>query len=105
MASLKSKRKTQAKIARLDEKIEYLNEDERQVLEEQLERDMEDLKRVSTERMEKAIKVVSDKFNLIDSNFSLTGFSDKGNKCQVALTNEDFDITVLVKDTEKFEII
>lgn len=105
MASLKSKRKVEAKIEKLDNEAKYLNKEEEEILKEQIDRGKEEDSKVSIARMEKAIEVVSQKFNLTDDNFALTGFSDKGNKFQMSLSNEDFDITVLVKDTEKFEIV
>lgn len=82
----------------------YLNSEEEEALKKQIDSDIEDGSKVATARMEKVLKVVSDKFNLTDGNFVLTGFSDKNTKFQMSLSNEDFDITILMKDTEKFEI-
>ena len=87
-----------------DKEDKYLNEREREALEKQVDSDNEDSSKVATVRMEKALKVVSDKFNLTNDDFILKGFSDKGTKFQMSMSNDDFDITILVKDTEKFEI-
>ena len=55
--------------------------------------------------METAVEVVSNLFNLNSKGFSVTGFADKGSKIQLSMTNGDFDITVVVKDAEKFGIV
>lgn len=117
MATLKNKRKQEAKIENLTKEVEktapveevpvspYMNEAEQTALAEQHERDTADSKKVSTEKMQRAVEVVSDHFNLYDKSFSVNGFADKGSKCQLSMSNEYFDIVITVKDTEKFAII
>lgn len=119
MATLKSKRKKEAVIEELEEAVvesspvvsedetnnPYLNEQEQEALAEQHERDTAESKKVSTAKMEKAVEVVGDQFNLCDRNFSMNGFADKGGKCQLSMSNDDFDIVITVKDTEKFGIM
>ena len=118
MATLKNKRKQEAKIENLTKEVEktapveetsspspYLNEAEQTALAEQHEKDTADSKKVSTEKMQRAVEVVSDHFNLYDKNFSVNGFADKGSKCQLSMSNDNFDIVITVKDTEKFAII
>ena len=83
----------------------YMNEAEQSALAEQHEKDIEDLNKVSTSMMETAVEVVSNLFNLNSKGFSVTGFADKGSKIQLSMTNGDFDITVVVKDAEKFGIV
>lgn len=86
------------------EGTEYLNEAEQAALAEQHEQEIEDSKKVSIEKMEKAVEVVQNHFNLGDKSFAVNGFADKGNKCQLSMSNEDFDLVVTIKDAEKFMI-
>lgn len=140
MATLKSKRKQEAKIENLSKEVEetqkkkrkykktevveetspaestpvaeetsspspYLNEAEHNALAEQHEKDTAESKKVSTEKMQMAVEVVQEQFNLCDKNFSVNGFADKGSKCQLSMSNDDFDIVIVIKDTEKFGIM
>ena len=140
MATLKSKRKQEAKIENLSKEVEetqkkkrkskktevveetspaestpvaeetaspspYLNEAEQNALAEQHEKDTAESKKVSTEKMQMAVEVVQEQFNLCDKNFSVNGFADKGSKCQLSMSNDDFDIVIVIKDTEKFGIM
>ena len=114
MATLKSKRKQEEVIEELVSEIEentsvetgspYLNEAEQTALAEQHDKDTEDSKKVSIEKMQKAVEVAQEQFNLCDKNFSMSGFADKGRKCQLSMSNDDFDIVITIKDTEKFQI-
>lgn len=135
MATLKSKRKQEAKIDNLSKEVEksqkkskktapveeevtpvvetspetpvslYMNEAEQTALAEQHEKDTAESKKVSIAKMENAVEVVQEQFNLCDKNFSVNGFADKGSKCQLSMSNDDFDIVITVKDTEKFGIM
>ena len=117
MAVLKSKRSQEALIENLTKEVEnsaptedvveskYLNEAEQDALAEQHEKDIAESKKVSIAKMEKAVEVVEEQFNLCDKSFAVNGFSDKGGKCQLSLSNDDFDLVVTVKDNEKFGII
>lgn len=119
MATLKSKRKQEAEIKELTAVAEestpevveettespYLNDAEQNALAEQHEKDTAESKKVSIAKMESAVEVVSDHFNLYDKNFVVNGFADKGSKCQLSMSNGDFDIVVTIKDAEKFGII
>lgn len=82
----------------------YLNSDEREALTTQHEKDTESEKKVSTEKLQKAVEVVESSFNLSGGNFAVTGFSDKGNKFTLSLSSDDFDLTVTIKDAEKYGI-
>lgn len=127
MASLKSKRSKKAEIEAIEQEVEktapveeqtpieeevpattespYLNDAEQKALAEQHENDTEKSRRVSIEKMEQAVEVVQNQFNLYDKNFSVNGFADKGSKCQLSMSNGDFDIVVTIKDAEKFGIM
>ena len=83
----------------------YMNEAEQTALAEQHERDTEESNKVSFDKMEETVRVVSESFNLSDKGFSVNGFSDKGSKVQLSVSNGDFDLVVTVKDAEKFGII
>ena len=83
----------------------YMNEAEQTALSEQHEKDTAESKKVSTEKMQMAVEVVQEQFNLCDKNFSVNGFADKGSKCQLSMSNDDFDIVIVIKDTEKFGIM
>lgn len=124
MATLKSKRQKKAEIEELTAEVEqstpevveettteapttespYLNDAEQTALAEQHEKDTAESKKVSIAKMESAVEVVSDHFNLYDKNFVVNGFADKGSKCQLSMSNGDFDIVVTIKDAEKFGI-
>lgn len=126
MATLKSKRSKKAEIEAIEQEVEktapvedtsveeevtattespYLNDAEQNALAEQHEKDTAESKKVSIAKMERAVEVVSDHFNLYDRNFVVNGFADKGSKCQISLSNGDFDIVITVKDSEKFGIM
>lgn len=87
------------------EESKYLNEAEQTALAEQHEKDVEESKKVSTEKMQRVVEVVQEQFNLYDKNFSVNGFADKGSKCQLSMSNGDFDIVVTIKDCEKFGLL
>lgn len=83
----------------------YMNEAEQKVLAEQQEKDTEESKKVSIDKMEEAVRVASENFNLFDKGFSVNGFADKGTKVQLSISNGDFDLVVTIKDAEKFGIL
>ena len=122
MATLKSKRSKKAEIEAIEQEVEnstpvveeevpattespYMNEAEQTALAEQHEKDTAESKKVSIAKMEKAVEVASDHFNLYGHDFIVNGFADKGSKCQLSMSNGDFDIVVTIKDAEKFGII
>lgn len=55
--------------------------------------------------MESVVDCVQREFHLSEGNYTVNAFADKGNKSQISLSNEDFDIVVTIKDNEKFGII
>lgn len=124
MATLKSKRKQKAEIEELTAVVEettpevveetpveapaespYLNDAEQTALAEQHEKDTAESKKVSIAKMERAVEVVSDHFNLYGHDFVVNGFADKGSKSQLSMSNGDFDIVITIKDAEKFGIV
>ena len=82
----------------------YMNAEEREVLEEQASDIAEEESKVSTEKMQRAVDLVSRKFNLLGGDFVVTGFVDKGTKVAVSLANADFDIAVTIKDSDRYGI-
>ena len=87
-----------------EEDNKYMNAEERGVLEEQASDIAEEESKVSTEKMQRAIDLVSRKFNLLGDDFVVTGFVDKGTKVAVSLANADFDIAVTIKDSDRYGI-
>ena len=57
-----------------------------------------------TQRLRLATNVVSSKFNL-DSSYRVTKFDDKGKVVNLTLENENFTISVTIKDSERHEMI
>lgn len=87
-----------------EEDNKYMNAEEREVLEEQASDVAEEESKVSTEKMQRAIDLVSRKFNLLGGDFVVTGFVDKGTKVAVSLANADFDISITIKDSDRYGI-
>ena len=67
--------------------------------------DVKDMEKVSTEKMEKSVNTLEQLFNLSGFSFSVTSFKDSGSKCVVSLSNEDFDMTVTIKDPAKYGLV
>ena len=87
-----------------EEDNKYMNAEEREVLEEQASDIAEEESKVSTEKMQRAVDLVSRKFNLLGGDFVVTGFVDKGTKVAVSLANADFDIAITIKDSDRYGI-
>ena len=87
-----------------EEDNKYMNAEEREVLEEQVSDAAEEESKVSTEKMQRAVDLVSRKFNLLGGDFVVTGFVDKGTKVAVSLANADFDIAITIKDSDRYGI-
>lgn len=83
----------------------HINDDEAKALAEQVKSDEAKSKEISIKKMEAVVECVSEAFHLADGNYVVNAFADKGNKSQISLSNEDFDIVVTIKDNEKFGII
>ena len=87
-----------------EEDNKYMNAEEREVLEEQASDIAEEESKGSTEKMQRAVDLVSRKFNLLGGGFVVTGFVDKGTKVAVSLANADFDIAITIKDSDRYGI-
>lgn len=59
----------------------------------------------ATKKMNKALALVFDVFDLEDKGYVMTAFKDKGNKCYLELANEDFTVNVDIKNCERFGLI
>lgn len=59
----------------------------------------------ATKKMNKALALVFDVFDLEDKGYVMTAFKDKGNKCSLELANEDFTVNVDIKNCERFGLI
>lgn len=79
---------------------EELTAEEQEALAEIAAQDEEESKKVSFKKMEKAVALLEEEFNLKDKSFSVTSFTDKGNTVKVSMTNGSFDITVCINDAE-----
>lgn len=56
----------------------------------------------ATKKMNEALALVFDVFDLEDKGYVMTTFKDKGNKCSIELANGDFTVNVDIKDCERF---
>ena len=83
----------------------YLNEEEKKVLAEQAQANEAKSNMISTKKMEAVVALVQNVFNLSEGGYVVNAFADKGSKSQISLSNEDFDLVVTIKDTEKFGIM
>ena len=59
----------------------------------------------ATKKMNKALALVFDVFDLEDRGYIMTAFKDKGHSCSLELANEDFTIGVTIKNCERFGLI
>ena len=76
------------------------SEEVREVTAEEVSQDNE-----ATKKMNKALALVFDIFDLEDRGYIMTAFKDKGHSCSLELANEDFTIGVTIKDCERFGLI
>lgn len=83
----------------------HINEDEAKALSKQAESEEAKSKEISIKKMEAVVECVQREFHLSEGNYTVNAFADKGNKSQISLSNDDFDIVVTVKDNEKFGIL
>ena len=95
----KGKLNTKPKSAPVQDE-EELTSEEQEALAEITAQNEEEAKKVSFKKMEKAVALLEEEFNLKDKSFSVTSFTDKGNTVKVSMTNGSFDITVCINDAE-----
>lgn len=79
-----------------EQKQENINEEEALALAKQVEEDENNT--VHTDKLNKALKVVHDKFGL--DGYSVMSFKDGGSKVDVSVTNGDFDLKITIRDCE-----
>ena len=58
-----------------------------------------------TKKMNEALALVFDVFDLEDKGYVMTAFKDKGNSCSLGLVNEDFTVGVTIKNCDVFGLI
>ena len=59
----------------------------------------------ATKKMNKALALVFDVFDLEDKGYVMTAFKDKGNSCSLELANGDFTVGVTIKNCDAFGLI
>lgn len=79
-----------------EEYPEQLNEDEKEALANTAPE--EEKGEVSTTKMKNVLDLVTDEFNLADKRYTVQQYKDGGSKVTLALANDDYDITITVKD-------
>lgn len=89
---------------RVDEDTE-LTVHEQEALEAQAVADEEEKKKVSFKKMEKAVSLLEETFNLKDQLFNVTAFTDKGNTVKVSMSNGAFDVAITINDAEAFGLM
>ena len=96
--------KTKKNKKRVDEDTE-LTVHEQEALEAQAAADEEEKKKVSFKKMEKAVALLEETFNLKDQLFNVTAFTDKGNTVKVSMSNGAFDVAITINDAEAFGLM
>lgn len=96
--------KTKKNKKRVDEDTE-LTAHEQEALEAQVAEDEEENKKVSFKKMEKAVALLEETFNLKDQLFNVTAFTDKGNTVKVSMSNGAFDVAITINDAEAFGLM
>lgn len=86
-----------------DEK--YMNKAEAEVLQKDADETTEEKRKVSTEKMEKAVELIQDTFNLSDKGYVVNAFTDGGVKLKLSLANSDFELSVTIRDSEKYGLL
>lgn len=64
----------------------------------------EDNSGVSSQRLEHALAKATEQFNLKDQRYGVYGFKDAKGQVTLNMSNDDFDLTVVFKDPDKFLI-
>ena len=82
---------------------EELNVHEQEAIKAQV--DEEESKKVSFKKMERAVALLEETFNLKDQLFNVTAFTDKGNTVKVSMSNGAFDVAITINDAEAFGLM
>ena len=75
---------------------EQLNEDEQEALAKTVPEDNKGA--VSVTKMNNVLDLVSEEFNLVDKRYTVQQYKDGGSKVTLAMSNDDYDVTITVKD-------
>ena len=59
----------------------------------------------ATKKMNEALALVFDVFDLKDKGYIMTAFKDKRNSCSLELANGDFTVGVTIKNCDAFGLI
>lgn len=78
-----------------------LNEQEAEVLAE----GVQNTTKVSFKKMEKAVALLEDEFNLKEKGYSVFKFDDKGKTVTVSMTNGEFDISITFNDPIAYGLV
>ena len=97
---MKMKKKKSSKVTPEEENHGYMNTAEEEAVSSQVASEEDEAKKVSMKKMEKAVQLLQEEFNLSDKGFSVTSFTDKGSSVKLSMTNGDFDVSVIVNDAE-----
>lgn len=101
----KGKLNTKPKSSPLQDEEPELTAHEQEAIEAQVAADEEDSKKVSFKKMEKAVALLEETFNLKDQLFNVTAFTDKGNTVKVSMSNGAFDVAITINDAEAFGLM
>lgn len=100
MAKLKRKQSPEVTEENLTEDINYMTEEEKEVLEEDGQQYQEEQSKVSSEKMNEVIQLLQEEFNLKNKGFEVVGYADKGNKIVVILANSNYEATITLKSQD-----
>ena len=80
--------------------VECASGDEQEVMNFDEEQCADDSAKVSSEKMNKVIDLLQDKYNLKGNNFELIGYADKGNKIVATLANTEYEVQFTIKSQD-----
>lgn len=82
-----------------------LTEEEQEALDAIAAENDEANKKVSFKKMEKAVTLLEELFNLKEQGYTVMSFTDKGNSVKVSMTNGAFDVAVTINDAEAYGLM
>ena len=103
LSKKKEKEVVEEKVTQVQESEPVITEGEKEAIVNE-EKRKEEEEGADTQRLRLATNVVSSKFNL-DSSYRVTKFDDKGTVVNLTLENENFTISVTIKDSERHGMI
>ena len=59
---------------------------------------------ISTQKMERIVELLSDRFNLRGDSYAVVAFNDKGDTAKISFANDGFEVTIVVKDLRDWGI-